>query len=103
MNQGPGPLKDCFHSMPNCSPCQPCGKQLYGLLGPLERGALATDEDKATVDKVASKLERYMSSVSHSVIQYHVPWLISPTGSLRLNPTPKPLSSPLCSGSWELK
>jgi len=47
------------------------------LIAPLKRGVNATEEDKQAVDAAARELEK-------------------------LNPTPKPLASPLINGQWEL-
>ncbi len=51
--------------------------QLLDAIRPLQRGLRATPEDKAAVERLAAQLER-------------------------LNPTPKPLASPLLNGRWEL-
>uniref|UniRef100_A0A7S0S1G1 Plastid lipid-associated protein/fibrillin conserved domain-containing protein n=1 Tax=Chlamydomonas leiostraca TaxID=1034604 RepID=A0A7S0S1G1_9CHLO len=52
-------------------------QELLDLVAPLKRGLTATEEDKAAVEAAANALEA-------------------------VNPTPKPLASPLLSGSWEL-
>ncbi|GAX84938.1 hypothetical protein CEUSTIGMA_g12359.t1 [Chlamydomonas eustigma] len=53
-------------------------EQLMELIEPLQRGAIASEVDKMEVDDLARKLEA-------------------------LNPTTKPLASPLLNGSWELR
>jgi len=52
-------------------------KELLDVIAPLERGAKASDEDIARVDKIARELEA-------------------------LNPTKDPLKSPYLNGKWEL-
>lgn len=52
-------------------------EELYTRIAPLQRGLVATDQDKDEIDAIASRLEA-------------------------LNPTPRPLSSPLINGGWEL-
>ena len=52
-------------------------EELFDLIKPLQRGVLATDEDKEEIDAVCTRLEA-------------------------INPTKSPLSSPLINGGWEL-
>jgi hypothetical protein len=56
---------------------QAAKQELLEAIAPLKRGLLADEEDEARIDALARALER-------------------------LNPTPKPLASPLINGSWEL-
>jgi hypothetical protein len=51
--------------------------QLLELIEPLKRGLVATEEDQAQIEGVVQQLER-------------------------MNPTPKPLESPLLNGRWRL-
>lgn len=52
--------------------------QLLERIRPLNRGAAASDEDKAEVDTLATQLEK-------------------------LNPNPKPLTGGVVDGAWELQ
>jgi mRNA-degrading endonuclease YafQ of YafQ-DinJ toxin-antitoxin module len=51
--------------------------QLLGLIEPLKRGLIATEEDQEQIERVVQLLER-------------------------MNPTPKPLESSLLNGRWRL-
>jgi predicted transcriptional regulator len=51
--------------------------QLLDLIEPLKRGLIATEEDQEQIESVVQQLER-------------------------MNPTSKPLASPLLNGRWRL-
>lgn len=79
--QDPSVPSACAAAAITCTrPClfaAPCS-QLLERIRPLNRGAAASEEDKADVDALASQLER-------------------------MNPNPKPLTGGVVDGAWELQ